>query len=406
MDRQTDDWLEAYLEYTEATEPPTIFHKWVGVFCIAAAMKREIYCQVEYVSPWYPNFYIVLVAPSGKARKSTALSYGSDLIKEVDGINMSSEAVTRESLLLEMQESLEETMQGTEVEEHSSLSIISSELTSFLRFNNLQFLSDLTDWYDCQDVWRNRTKTQGTEEVRGVWLNLLGATTPHSIQSSVPEDMIGGGFTSRIIFVYSDEKKESKAPTWGQSDKDKKLRSDLVHDLRHIEALNGKFQFTEDAATKYTELYHKLDKDPPVKNRHFQGYNARRQVHMIKTAMVSSLSRNNRLLMKEYDIMRAHKLLKETERVMPRTFLGYGEREDSGIYSEVGVFIAQKQETTSGEIWRNFHKDIMDQEHLSEILKGLARAKIVELESNSETTIVRINEDNEEAKMLMNKLSE
>jgi hypothetical protein len=150
--------------------------------------------------------YIVLVAPSGKARKGTAMSPGLEILEDLN-IHLAAESITREALIRELRTATTTvTNDDGTIEFHSSLTIYSPELVVFLGHNNPQLLSDLTDWYDCRRKWTYRTKTQGTDEIHGVWVNLIGATTPELLQSALPLDAIGGGLTSRMVFVFEETK--------------------------------------------------------------------------------------------------------------------------------------------------------------------------------------------------------
>ena len=72
MPRQLVDWIDAYLKFTEKSEPPKMFHLWCAISVIASVLERK--CRLEWGTiTFYPNMYIVLVAPSGKARKGTAM---------------------------------------------------------------------------------------------------------------------------------------------------------------------------------------------------------------------------------------------------------------------------------------------------------------------------------------------
>ena len=103
MTRIVDDWIEGYLKYTNNTEPPDSFREWVAVSVVASCLRRK--CVLNWGSLIvYPNMYIVLVAPSGKARKGTAMRPGLKMLQE-QGIKLAAEAITREALIRELNES-------------------------------------------------------------------------------------------------------------------------------------------------------------------------------------------------------------------------------------------------------------------------------------------------------------
>ncbi|TXH42236.1 MAG: hypothetical protein E6Q97_36170, partial [Desulfurellales bacterium] len=70
MTRQLKDWLATYLDYTEGTEAPRVMHFWAGVSAIASVLRRRVWIDMTRFQ-WYPNFYIIFVAPPGIISKTT-----------------------------------------------------------------------------------------------------------------------------------------------------------------------------------------------------------------------------------------------------------------------------------------------------------------------------------------------
>ena len=68
--RNYSDWLKAYMEYAGYGEAPKYMHFWTGVSVIAGALRRKVWIDEIYFK-WYPNFYIIFVAPPGVVSKST-----------------------------------------------------------------------------------------------------------------------------------------------------------------------------------------------------------------------------------------------------------------------------------------------------------------------------------------------
>ena len=101
--RVAGNWIESYLECTEGQESPTLFHLWVAITTIAAALRRNVYIRMGHFRI-YPNFYTVLVSPSGTCRKSTAMSIGEGFLRHVEGINIFRTKMTPEALLTFLKE--------------------------------------------------------------------------------------------------------------------------------------------------------------------------------------------------------------------------------------------------------------------------------------------------------------
>ena len=250
--RELDDWITTYLKYTEDTEPPKQYHIWTAVSLIAGALQRKVYIKWGF-DTIYPNMYIILIGASGRTRKGTAMKIGRDLIKDI-GINTSSESITREALIRAMSGTLANFTDASDrtIKFHCSLTAFSEELSVFLGQNDIKFLADLTDWYDSSDNWKYETKNKGSDHIQGVCFNLLGATAPDWLQSILPQEAIGGGFTSRVIFVTA-LKKEKTIVEPKITPEHKKMRKVLINDLGKISNISGEIVFDDEAKEYYKE---------------------------------------------------------------------------------------------------------------------------------------------------------
>lgn len=368
--RKYDDWIEAYMEYTERSEPPELYRKWVGISVAAAVLQRKCYLEWGPALTFYPNMYIVLVGPSGKCRKGTAMGVGKDLLDEV-GVDMAAEAITREALIRELANTTDQVMREEgEMLMHSSLTIYSQELTVFLGYNNQKMLMDLTDWYDCRDNWTYRTKNMGTDEITGVWVNLIGATTPRLIRSSLPVDAVGGGLASRMIFVYEEDKGQSIPAPFGV-DGYEDMRKDLIYDLEQMYSMNGQFKVTDSFLEEYVPWYKYQDKNEAIAKPEFMGYNQRRPNHLLKLCIILSATRREDRVITDEHFNDALTLLKRTEKKMPRTFSGHGESDESDVMARIMAYIARSEKTSKSELMTRFHSDIGSQQKLDEVIESL-----------------------------------
>jgi len=309
--------------------------------------------------------YVVLVAPSGMARKGTAMGSGATFLRDI-GINMASEAITREALIRELFDSTQyiQEKDGT-VTTHASLTIYSQELTVFLGYNNLQLISDITDWYDCREKWTYRTKHQGTDDVIGVFVNLIGATTPSLIQNALPIDAVGGGLASRVIFVYEEEAEKPIAAPFPTTNTIS-LRKNLQLDLEEIYTTTGMYLVSDDFMSFWVPWYENQFYHPRFSDPNFAGYNSRRANHVLKLSMILSASENSwskdgsKPLITIPIMERAIDLLERTEMKMPMTFMGFGQSKMAGPTFKIMKFIFKQKRTTRSEIVRIFFPDFGD----------------------------------------------
>lgn len=381
MIRQLPDYLTTYIKFTEKTEPPTNYHIWTCLSVVAAAMQRKCYLRWGFKT-LYPNLYVVLIGPSG-CRKGTAMNIGKDLLLEINGINLSSESVTREALIRDMKDGITTFTDPTDqmLKFHSSVTVVSEELSVFLGQQNVKFLADLTDWFDCSDQWTYRTKGSGTDKLVGVCVNILGATAPDWLRSILPQEAFGGGFTSRVIFVVEEQKKQI-VPNPRIPDEIIALRPGLVHDLEQIAAMAGEMIFMDETMEIYTAWYTKQSKSPAIKDPHFAGYCERRAIHVLKLSMVMSASRSCDRIITPADFKRALALLESVEPKMPRAFMGLGRAKYSDMTSQLYEYLARVNKCSQSEILNKFDVDL-DEYTLQLIMKTLQARKVVRIDYSS-----------------------
>lgn len=375
-DRKLKDWIDGFMQYTENSEPPRQFRLWTAISVVAAALERK--CYLEWGSlTFYPNLYVVLVGPSG-CRKGTAMTPGLKLINSI-GLKVAAESVTREALIRDLKQANDnELVDDGKIILHSSLTIYSQELVVFLGTENKQLMSDLTDWYDCRDQWTYRTKNMGTDEIVNVWVNLIGATTPSIIQSALPQDAIGGGLTSRMIFINA-RRKEKTVPIPFYTPEELQLKDDLEVDYESIHCLRGQFKVTPAFVDCWADWYTATDGKPPFESDHFGGYFERRPQHLMKLSLVMNASRTNTMLVDVVDFERARLILEAAEQTMTHTFSGYGQSKQADATYKILTYLKEKQRVPLRELHSRFVFDA-DKKELADILGSLEAGGFIQLQ--------------------------
>jgi len=376
------------VNYTEISEAPESYRRWVGFSIVAACLRRK--CRLVWgLETFYPNLYIVLVGPSG-ARKGAAMRPGAALLDEV-GVKKASEAITREALIRELGQSTDSYMVDGVPILHSSLTVFSQELTVFLGYNNLQLMSDLADWFDCSSKWTYRTKHQGTDEIIGVWLNLIGATTPELLQSALPKDAIGLGLTGRIIFVYEREKgKDVIFPV--MTPEIMAIKNQLLNDMNEMNIMSGEFRVTDAFRERWAKWYPTCSTNPPFEDNRFGGYIQRRGTHIMKLSIVASAARTSSLEVDACDFDYALSVLLDAEVRMPVTFSGVGSSDIASLIPKVITFIAKKGEVDFGELMRAFYSDA-DRNTMERILGTVRSTGAIDIVFEGSRRVIRCLDD-------------
>jgi DNA-binding MarR family transcriptional regulator len=375
MSRELPDWIEAYLRYVQNTEPPRMYHLWSAIAVIASVLQRK--CRLDWGSlTFFPNMYTILVGPPA-ARKGTAMNLARPFLEELQ-IKMAAEAITREALIRELKNATDtDVTDDGKMFFHSSLTIWSQEFAVFLGYQNQQLMSDLTDWYDCRNQWTYRTKLSGTDEIIGVYVNMYGATTPDLIRSTMPLDAIGGGLTSRIIFVY-EYNKGKVVPYPGFSEEELNIKEKLKRDLSNIRLMKGTFVVTKGFLERWIEWYPEQERNPPFSDTRLAGYMERRANHVMKLSMIINASRTDKMVITKSDLERAVSILEETERKMSQTFSGVGKLPYADILTKIMNEIGMSRVAYFSDLLSKYRSDV-DNWYLEKIIESLETQKFVKV---------------------------
>jgi hypothetical protein len=325
--RNFANFINAYLEYSDHSEAPEKFHLWTAVSCIAGALRRRVWIDMKYFQ-WTPNMYIIFVAPPGIVSKSTTASIGMNLLRQVDGIKFGPDAVTWQALVQRLQEAKEmfQLHDGEEMyHTMSALTCVCSEFGNFLNPHDREMVDALVSLWDGQvGTWTKVTKTQGSDLIENPWVNVLACTTPDWIAGNFPDYMVGGGFTSRCVFVYADKKRKLVAyPKYEASHDHSELQLKLVQDLGHIaNVLAGEYHLSASARTFGERWYQSHYDKPPagLMGERFAGYIARKQTHIHKLAMVLAAAEHDKLIIEQHHLSNAATIVDTLELDMPKVF--------------------------------------------------------------------------------------
>lgn len=333
--RKLKNWLTSYLEYACVTEAPRRMHFWGGISALAGACRRQVWIDMRRFV-WYPSFYIIFVAPPGIVAKSTTADISMSLLKEVPGIKFGPNAITWQALVSAFANASEEfnwPAGSGDWYPMSPLTLSAAELGSLVNLQDRDMVNLLIELWDGKKSYDKITKTSGNDSINAPWINLIGCTTPHWIADNMPPATIGGGLSSRCVFIYADEKERYVAlPDEAIDDAaDVKLREALIHDLCHVSALRGPFTITEPARAWTRVWYEKFWKSAKdrMDDQMLEGYAARKQTHLFKLAMMLSVAHRDDLTIGQEEIELSEAMLRDIENDMPRVFARIGRSEQS-----------------------------------------------------------------------------
>lgn len=390
MSRELSDWLDNYLQYTDNSESPTSYHTWCGLSVIAGALQRRVYLKWGLKRVVFPNIYVVLVGASGRTRKGNAINIAKDFLRKVPNISVAPESSSgRQAMILAMKRAVNSFVDPTDnmLKFHCAITAFSEELSVFLGQGDIAYLASLTDWYDSSDDWEYETVGRGKDTLQGLCLNFLGGTAPDWIQSMIPGEALGGGFTSRIIFIVEEHKRKI-IPEYIPTPEEERLAEILLRDLERISQLSGEAKFTTEAKDLYVAWYIEQDTNlsagnPAIPDTRFAGYCERRATHLQKLMLLASASRGDDLLIKPEDFHKALSLLALAEKNMHKTFGGLGKARGSDVTEVVKDYIQRMGITTRRALMIKFYRDV-DPATMATIEETLKQMGVLEVRLDPE----------------------
>lgn len=310
--RQCENWLISLMEYIEETEAPRVFWLWSGISTISSALQRKVWFPFG-LEMLYPNMYVILVADPGECRKGMPLSFSKKILQEV-GVHIFADSPTKRAFTKDLDEVRKNQffyMPGTQVPiVHSSMTVVSKEFASLLAVNPKEIIDLLTDLWDSHDEWEYKTSDKGKDKLYRVCLNAFIGTTPRWLTSNLPPEAIGGGFTSRVIFIHAREKYKWIALPPPPNDK---LYQQLKHDLKTINLLVGEFKFTSIAESLYNSWYQTIkDKTKDLSDDRLRGNLARLHTNVLKVSMCLRASYSNEFIIDEPDLRKAITIVEQS----------------------------------------------------------------------------------------------
>lgn len=337
MTRNHPDFIRAYTDVlTPKGEAPERFHFWTSVATIGGALRRRVFIDEGHYR-YYPNFYIVLVGPPGLIKKSTTINVGSALLRETPNVIIGADCSTWQSFVEEVAQAQDMFAEGDRAADildqeftvTCALTLTISEFGTFFDPDDRQMVNVLTELFDAKvgAAFRKRTKTQGEDNLMNPFVNILTGTTPDWIKDNFKGKFGGWGLSSRMIFLHCDEKERHVAfphKLWrGQyAETMHTFRDDLIE----ISQLQGTMQIAPAAELFYEQWYEEHGIRQTALNRHAHHdpwlayYLARKADHILKLALVLSVSRSSSLEISLEDLQESVRRCDEIEIELSKVF--------------------------------------------------------------------------------------
>lgn len=325
MSLLTDFWT-----YCSCYEIPRNYAIWAGVGLLSATVNRKVYVRQGDILI-HGTMYICLVGEQG-GKKSTSKDFARDLFTEafpdmpIGAAMQSREEIIKFLASEDSPRAYKDAESGVLVEYHPYAFFI-NELKNFLSFNPAGMIEFLTDIYDRQS-FDARTLKRGAEVIERPALTILACETPGWIIEKLKTNIISGGFSRRMVYVYEIEDPQTLVDTARPRPKiSAAARSAMQSIQKHllkIGNINGEFIWTPEAEKFFDDWYlqnRRTLPDDPV----MRGYRRTKDVQLLKVAMLVAMSYPSPKLVLTVELLEeALAMLNAIETNMPRLSIAAG----------------------------------------------------------------------------------
>ncbi len=346
-------WHDAFAECLEPhTDIPKSFVTWSALSLIGATLKNNVFFETGTYT-LYPNQFIILVAPPGIG-KGTAMDIISGIIDETKPnkiVNLQSDRITAEKMIENLAAGWTPplTMVNQQIViqpvDHCCL-IFSTEIRTLLGASEwmLEFLEE--SW--SKTTFDYQTKNKGSLFITDMCCSLLAASVPDFLRNINREISmaITGGFSSRCLFIYAEEPSSYVPwlPPLKKNAASYKRYQELAADLKAIASLRGEFRVNTEARLQF-EDYLKKNRQVSIiyDSDAVANFKARLKPHLLKLAMVLSVSRGDSKIIEGIDMLNAIAEINKVLVNLEKLFRGSGESDLSPATARVQSIFDKSQ---------------------------------------------------------------
>jgi hypothetical protein len=343
--------------YFRDYESPEHFIDWGFLFAIGSCLGRKVWFQGG--EPFFPNEQIIIVGPPGVGKSLPSrklMDLVKSLYKEIAGtkileplVKVAPTCVTLEKLYEHLEKcgtAISKDITGSKPYFHSSLSFMLSDEMGLLfkpgpAAQNLTLF--LNAGYDCTSKFEYETKRSGENRITNLCVNFFGCATPEWIESNIDSNVIGNGWSSRVLWIYGEEKRKLTTFYKFTSEQDSYLEEIKKH-FRAVAELYGEVFMTPECLDFYDKWY----QQDPAKLRinhdtKLDSYYSRKRAHTIKVAMLCHFAEKTTMLIELEDFKKALKILATAEMSMHQALASVNVNPTSKLAVDILRYIKQQE---------------------------------------------------------------
>lgn len=318
MARRLLNFLDSFMEFSQTYNTTPNFAKAGALWMVGTACTRAVGMKARG-NDLHLNMFIEMIGGPGTG-KSQCVNAIRRVFLPATNMSMIPASITRAGLEDYMHGNLQQRQgpDGGLILSNECIGL-SEEMQGILPDQDLGHLTLYNILYDLPKVHKARTRTNGEVNLESPYCSIFTGAQPAFLATTMNEQAWGMGFMSRSIMVFDTPGERRSA--FEHRTVNPKLLADLIHDLKIISKLRGWMEWSEEARALYEEWWVVQGGMPvPPSKRLAMGYNARRELHMLKLAMIFSIARSDDLIVHLEDVASAIETLLYFESQMVHIF--------------------------------------------------------------------------------------
>jgi len=253
-------WFAEYLDHVEpTTESPNSFHMAAALTIVGACIGKRV--GLFHASDrLYPNFYTLLIGPSGRSRKDTAIRRMLDMFYAIPPRGEPLIA-TQVPFRVVRDISSAEGLIAT-VKENANTVFYTSEFAKLMnnagRESTRSIGPLMIEAFDCPPSLQNNTvasiEDKKPREAKDPFVSVLSTVQPEILAEVIGSQQQYSGFLNRWLLVVGDGKAPRPNPPRIDTDRSWRLIRRLIDTIRSYPE-NHILEFDDDAADRWSEWY-------------------------------------------------------------------------------------------------------------------------------------------------------
>lgn len=393
-----------YFDYVGESEAPVTYHRWSLISLVGALLNRQFYLPFGHTFI-YPNQYIMLMGEAA-SRKSSSIGIVEKLARKAGYTRFAADRLSKEMFLksmmiqkdpkdewsdddIDIEMLLDEVLPDSQQVDVSDIYAVADEFLDLVGPANVEFLTMFTKLWDNKDEY-SHPKLHGVDvRVSKPTVNILAGNTPTGITLTCPPELVGQGFMSRLLLIFSEP---SNRRYYLPRQPNKELEGGIVGHLKEmLKCVKGVATITPEADKLMERIYKEC---PPMSDFTFKHYNGRRYTHLLKIALVLAAMD----LTTEVDakhLLQANTILHYAETRMPKALGEFGRGKHNATSSDiVNILASSIRPVGLKELWSHVGKDLTKPQELTDIMRNLAYAgKIRAVDGEGFTLVHKVREE-------------